>query len=88
MSPARREEARLVARRAVEANACWADEWQRPPIFVRGPTGADSAGQQRSSISPSAGLTSRAWWTREDFPWATELESAYPAIKELPCSIL
>ncbi|CAE6939839.1 ASPH [Symbiodinium sp. CCMP2456] len=61
-SAGRREEARRVACQAVKAGAIWADEWQRPPIFVRG-------------------LTSQPWWTREDFPWAADLEGAYPSIK-------
>ncbi|CAJ1337097.1 unnamed protein product [Effrenium voratum] len=27
------------------------------------------------------GLTARAWWAKEDFPWASDLEKAYPDIK-------
>lgn len=27
------------------------------------------------------GLTSRAWWSREDFPWVDQLEGAFPEIK-------
>lgn len=29
----------------------------------------------------SAGLTSRPWWPRDKFPWAAELEDAFPSIK-------
>lgn len=35
-SAGRREEAREVARRAIEQGALWADEWQRCPIYVKG----------------------------------------------------
>ncbi|CAJ1386966.1 unnamed protein product [Effrenium voratum] len=27
------------------------------------------------------GLTARAWWAKQDFPWASDLEKAYPDIK-------
>ena len=35
-SAGRREEARQVARQAIERHALWADEWQRCPIYVKG----------------------------------------------------
>jgi hypothetical protein len=31
--------------------------------------------------TPWSGLTSRAWWSREDFPWVDQLEGAFPEIK-------
>ena len=36
----------------------------------------------------SAGLTSKAWWAREDFPWSADLENAYPAIKAVLGDVL
>eukprot|EP00913_Durusdinium_trenchii_P009376 g8812.t1 len=35
---------------------------------------------QRCPIFVS-GLTSKPWWSREEFPWANELEGAFPEIK-------